>query len=109
MGGFGEQGQGRVDVEGMVNAHVNRFGGGRHAYLHDPVYHAQVHVFRSVLLLADRVMQDEGVPAHVRERVVRCVLYGCPDGVDASERLLAMKNVSDALGAVGLGFSGSGG
>lgn len=84
MGGFGEQGQGRVDVEGMVNAYVNRFEGGRHAYHHDPVYHAQVHVFRSVLLLADRVMQDEGVPAHVRERVVRCCTAARTESMPAS-------------------------
>lgn len=76
-----------VDVDRLVDDHMRRDPNARQAYYHDALYSAQIRFLRGMLRLADEVMEHEGVPERVRERVVRCVIYGTPDGADAVIRI----------------------
>lgn len=76
-----------VNVDRLVRDHMRRDPNAEHAFLNDPVYSAQVRFLRSMLRLVDEVLNHEGVPAPVRMRVVRAVLYGSPDGADAIVRI----------------------
>jgi len=64
-----------------------RMSGAGKAASTDPMYQFQTTWLRSMLDLADMVMEDEGVPPDVRRRVVRGVLYGSPNVADAELRV----------------------
>lgn len=53
----------------------------------DPMYQFQTTWLRSILDLADMVMEGEGVPPDVRRKVVRGLLYGSPNVADAELRV----------------------
>ncbi len=76
-----------VDVDGLIGRHLRRDRLAVRAYTGDALYSAQMRWLRAALILVDGVMDDEGIPAEVRERVVRCVLYGSPDPADAVLRM----------------------
>ncbi len=76
-----------VNVDRLIRDHMRRDPNAEEAFLRDPVYSAQLRFLRSMLRLVDEVMNHEGVPAPVRLRVVRAVLYGSPDGADAIVRI----------------------
>ncbi len=76
-----------IRVDRLIADHLRRDPNAEHAFLHDPVYSAQIKFLRSMLRLVDEVMNHEGVPAPTRLRVVRAVLYGSPDGADAIVRI----------------------
>ena len=44
----------------------------------DPVYHAQITLFRRWLIATDDAMEDESVPESVRERVLNRLVYSTP-------------------------------
>jgi hypothetical protein len=64
-----------------------RMAGAGKASATDPMYQFQTTWLRSMLDLADMVMEDEGVPSEVRRKVVRGVLYGSPNVADAELRV----------------------
>lgn len=64
-----------------------RMPGAAKAAATDPMYHFQTTWLRSMLDLADMVMEDEGVPPEVRRKVVRGLLYGSPNVADAELRV----------------------
>lgn len=67
------------------------------ARLLDPHFNYQTTLLQHVLDLADMVMEDEGVPQEVRARVVRCVLYGSPNPVDAELRMRQQEAMTEVL------------
>lgn len=61
--------------------------GGEAAYMHDAQYHAQIHQLGTMLTMVDRAMRLEGVDRLVRDRVVKTVIYGVPNPIDAEARI----------------------
>lgn len=71
----------------VVNDWLRRYPGADEAALTDGMYRWQLNILRSVLSLTDMALEDEGVPAEVRERVLRaCMLGSAPQPVEAQER-----------------------
>ncbi len=91
----------RADVDRLVTEHMRRDPDADRAYHHDATYSAQDRWLRGMLRLVDEVMEHEGVPEQVRERVVRCVLYGSPDSSDAVVRITDRARVAATLAAGG--------
>lgn len=57
------------------------------AFSHDPVYAAEWHRFRHLLILMDSAMDDAGLMGDTRRGIIRHVLFGSPNEADAIQRL----------------------
>lgn len=57
------------------------------AYLKDAYYHAQVALLRSWLHGVEDAMEDEKIPSGTIQRVLNRLVYACPSGADAYERM----------------------
>lgn len=55
----------------------------------DALYHAQISQFRSWLDAARMAMEDESIDSRDITRVLNRMVFGCPTGSEAHERLLA--------------------
>lgn len=66
---------------------ARRMPGATHVQHYDAVTHFQTHYIDTMLTLADMAMEDEGIPEHVRQRVIRTVVYGSPNPADAELRI----------------------
>jgi hypothetical protein len=62
--------------------------GGREMFAKDPAYRMHMQVMRDWLHQLGIVLEDEGVPDELAERIIRGVLYGSPNVADAEQRLL---------------------
>lgn len=56
-------------------------------YDQDAFYHATVSIFRAFLTAMEHAMEDEDVERPTIERVLNRVVYACPTGADAYERV----------------------
>lgn len=74
-----------------------RMFGASKAAVTDPMFQFQTAFLRSMLDLADMVMEDEGVTPEVRRRVVRGVLYGSPNVADAELRVQQREQLTEEL------------
>ena len=53
----------------------------------DACYQYEMTVLRDMLSRLEVILDDEGVPHEVAERVIRCMLYGSPSPAAAGERM----------------------
>ncbi|WP_055588658.1 hypothetical protein [Peterkaempfera griseoplana] len=74
-------------VDGIINRYLDHMPGASGAYLQDPAYHRDVVFLRRALALADLAMEDQGVPAESRARVIRTVVCGSPNEDEANARI----------------------
>lgn len=80
-----------------MRRYEERMPGTARARNHDPHFNYQTTWLRHMLSLADVVMEDGGVPVEVRERVVRCLLYGSPNPAEAELRMEQQELLTEAL------------
>lgn len=65
----------------------------------DPTHHWKTTWMQRMLHLVDMAMDDEGVPADVRQRVVRTLLFGSPDETEATQRYeVDQQRIQDLMG-----------
>jgi hypothetical protein len=72
----------------------------------DPQYNAQWKWLMRMLETADMAMEDEGIPRESRERVIRTILYGAPDPVEADRRIDERQRTVELLRTGRLGLAG---
>lgn len=65
----------------------------------DPTYSALAKYVESILHLVDMVLEDEDIPVDTRRNVVRCILYGSPNPVDAEMRMENLAALREHLGS----------
>ncbi len=87
----------RVDIDRLVEEHARRNLENQIAYHHDAQFRYQTRMLATVLHLVDEVLEHEGIPASVRTRVVRCVLYGSPNPADALLRIDQHREAAEAM------------
>jgi hypothetical protein len=77
-------------VNESLHRFLNRMGAtAAKAGSQDATYHYQSEFLRRMLEIADMAMEDEGVTEASRERVIRTIIYGGPNEVDAEQRIHA--------------------
>jgi hypothetical protein len=74
-------------VQAAVARYRSRLGDDDRAQRTDPTYNYQWRWLVRMLETADMAMEDEGVDRSSRERVIRTILYGAPDPVEADRRI----------------------
>lgn len=65
----------------------NGVPGAMHAQAYDATTQYQLHWMDAVLSLVDMAMEDEGIAADTRRRVIRAAVYGSPNPADAELRI----------------------
>lgn len=80
----------------MWQEHLQRVGG-REMYDRDPTYRASMSVLRDFVRHLGIVLEDEGIPPELAERIVRGVLYGSPNVADAEQRMRDRELIAEAL------------
>jgi hypothetical protein len=63
----------------------------------DGLYQYEVTLLRDMLDRLEVVLDDEGVPREVAERVIRCMLYGSPSPAAAEERMRRESETAEML------------
>lgn len=63
-------------TDGIVEQYLNQDPERRKAYALDPQTHHQTNLLRRTLEATERAMENEGIPAETRARVLRSVVYG---------------------------------
>lgn len=63
-------------TDSIVEQYLNQDPERRKAYALDPQTHHQTELLRRMLETTERAMEDEGIPAETRARVLRAVVYG---------------------------------
>ncbi len=88
-------------TDDLLDSYLKRVPGSRDAINLDPQFSMQTKWLRRALRLLDIAMEDEGVPEHVRGRVLRVVCYGTAEDVaDAQLRISTTSGVTpDSLDA----------
>jgi hypothetical protein len=81
-------------VDEVMDSHRARMPGAAAAGATDPNYQYHWRLMRTILALADIVMEDEDVPVDVRRRVVRGVVYGGPNVADAEHRVATAQQMA---------------
>jgi hypothetical protein len=81
----------------MLQKHFGRVGLNRPPL--DAAFQYQVTVLRELVLRLEGVLEDEGVPAETRERVIRCMVYGTPSAADAELRAEQQEEMAGLLAA----------
>lgn len=76
----------REEVDGLYHRHLLRAPDAEDAVMRDGLYRAQMETLRRLLHHTDQAMEFERIPVEVRDRVIRTLLYGCPDPVEARRR-----------------------
>jgi hypothetical protein len=86
-------------AEALFAEYGHRTGTGRHtrAYMQDASYRWQVDLLWETLSRLETILQDEGVPPEITERVIRGMLYGSPSPADAEQRLAMVKEMTDLM------------
>jgi len=74
-------------VDDLIDRWLSRIPEAAKAYHQDAYYHSQMVWMRRMLTTMDMAMEDEGVPEVIRQRVVRVVIFGGPDEVQALARM----------------------
>ena len=70
----------------LVTQYFERTGRPRDGQL-DAAYQFQLSVMRDTLDRLEVILEDEGVPREITERVIRCMIYGAPSPADAEYRM----------------------
>jgi hypothetical protein len=66
--------------------------------LRDAAYQYQYTVLREILSVVEDVLNEEGVPREVAERIIRTVIYGGrPHRADADQRIELTAQLAEAL------------
>jgi hypothetical protein len=86
----------RHAVDRALGRYQERLGD-RRTYLEDPQNHWQWKWIRRMLDITDMAMEDEGVDEHSRERVIRTILYGAPDPLEAEQRIQRQQEMVERL------------
>lgn len=63
----------------------------------DGLYQYEMTVLRDMLGRLEVILDDEGVPREVAQRVIRCMLYGSPSPAAAEERMRCDREFADRL------------
>jgi len=63
----------------------------------DDLYQYEMTVLRDMLDRLETILDDEGVPRDVAQRVIRCMLYGSPSPAAAEERMRREREVAKLL------------
>lgn len=63
----------------------------------DAVYHMMVKMFRNWLVVTEGAMEDEDVDRQTIQRVLNRIVYACPDGAMAHERIAMDKTMRDVV------------
>jgi hypothetical protein len=74
-------------IRTLIEKRVQRIGG-EVAFRNDAHYYAQIHQLADMLTRVDQAMETEGISRRTRDRVVRTVLYGEPNPIDAKGRII---------------------
>jgi hypothetical protein len=68
--------------------------GGEHAYAHDGQYHYEIESIKRLMRMAEMAMRQEGIGDVTRERVIKTMIFGSPNHVDAEKR---MKTIAEQV------------
>jgi hypothetical protein len=63
----------------------------------DGLYQYEMTILRDMLDRLEVILDDEGVPPEVAQRVIRCMLYGSPSPAAAEERMRRENETADLL------------
>lgn len=85
------------EVDDLINRFLGRMPDAREANHTDPQYRWQITWLRRMLATMDLAMEDEGVPEHVRLRIIRTLVYGAPNEAEALARVEQMKAHAETL------------
>jgi hypothetical protein len=92
----------RTVVAAAVDRYRRRIDGDR-ADRDDPQYHWQWRWLVNMLEVVDMAMEDEGIDERSRERVIRTILYGAPDPIEADRRIDEQRRMVDEMRSRPLG------
>lgn len=86
-----------IDSAEMMALHFERVGQPARTGL-DATYQFQMSRLQDMVARLGVILEDEGVPDPVAERVVRAVLYGAPTESDAHERMRQQEAMAETAG-----------
>jgi hypothetical protein len=86
----------RRRTDEMWESYLTRSGGWE-MFDKEPSYRMQMEVLRDWVHQLGIVLEDEGVPDELAERILRGVLYGSPNVADAEQRMRDHEAMMDLL------------
>ncbi len=75
------------EIDRLLDRWLERIPEASTAHRHDSTYHAQFTFICRTSVTLEMVMEDEGIPEHVRLRIIRTLIYGAPDETEALARM----------------------
>ncbi|MEK6443596.1 hypothetical protein [Pseudonocardia sp. T1-2H] len=78
-------------VKEIVDGYLRRYPGARQANHEDAEFAMTTKLLFRILSMVDIAMDDEGVPAETRDRVLRMAMYGSVEDPVAADRRRALR------------------